>query len=57
MTIAIFMCHFYQGIFLSFSVRFFVGKKVLALLGYIFDILQDVKEGLVASKKEVDEVF
>jgi hypothetical protein len=34
-----------------------VGKKVLALLGYIFDILQDVKEGLVASKKEVDEVF
>ncbi len=54
MTTAIFMHHFNQGISLSFSVRFFVGKKVLALLGYIFDILQDIKEGLVASKKQVD---
>jgi hypothetical protein len=34
-----------------------VEKKVLALLGYIFDILQPIKEGLVASKKQVNEIF
>jgi hypothetical protein len=30
-----------------------VGKKVLALLGYIFDILLDVRKGFVASKQQV----
>ncbi len=52
MTTATFMHHLIKE---SPFYTFFRGKKVLALLGYIFD--KDIKEGLVATKKQVDELY